>query len=299
MVFEKTNKKIYSKYSHVSWAADSPYWVSDASYVASAKPIKMLHYHNMYEMGICVAGSGEFQINDRVYRFKKGDISFVTHFTPHYSNSDKGYPARWKVIFFDPIRLMKLAGMLDPDKALLAVGVDIPFSGIFSPEENPRLTEFVNDVIEQLKIDDEYTDIALAFSIGSFIISSTRYARTHPANDGAPVMIDKQHYNKIAPAISIINAHMENTEMLKETELAKICKTSVSNLRKLFVKQTGISPKVYINETRMAYAEYLISNTDMSIIEIASKVGYSEVSGFNRLFKATFGTSPSEYRKQK
>ena len=117
MEYEIRDKKLHVKYSHVRWAEDAPYWVSNASYAALAKPIEILHYHNMYEMGICMEGSGEFQINDKLYRFKKGDISFVTHFTPHFSNSDQGYPARWTVVFFEPVRLMQLAGMLDPEKA--------------------------------------------------------------------------------------------------------------------------------------------------------------------------------------
>ena len=95
----------------------------------------------------------------------------------------------------------------------------------------------------------------------------------------------------------MINRHMSNSSMIKEDVLAEVCKTSIPNLRRLFISYTGLSPKAYINRTRMAYAEYLISNTDMTIISISAEVGYSEVSGFNRIFKATFGKTPTEYRK--
>ncbi len=291
------NKKLYSKYKHVHWAGDDPYWVSNATYAAPAAPIETLHYHNMYEMGICMEGSGEFQINEKLYRFKKGDITFVNHFTPHNSNSDQGYPARWTVVFFEPVKLMQLAGMLDPEKALQAANVDIPFSGVFSPEENPGLTRFVQTIINQTKIQDEYTEISLAFSIGSFIIACTRYIRSHTSN-AEPFMINKQNYHRIAPAISVINAHMSNSEMIKEPVLAELCKMSIANFRRIFKEYTGLSPKSYINKTRMAYAEYLLQNTDMTIAQIASEVGYSEISGFNRIFNSVFSMSPNKYRKQ-
>ena len=297
MEYEIRTKKLYLKYSPVEWAGKEPYWVSNASYSAPAKPIEKLHYHNMYEMGICVSGSGEFQINDKLYRFSKGDIVFVNHFTPHYSNSDHGYPARWKVVFFDPIKLMQLAGMLDPEKALMTANVDIPFSGVFSPDENPDLTNFVTNIIKQTEIRDEYTDASLAFSIGSFIIACTRYTQTHHINE-KPMMINRQHYHKIAPAIAIINKNMTNSAMIREDALAQVCKMSIPNMRKLFIKYTGLSPKVYINHIRMSYAEYLLINTDMTVLKIANEVGYSEVSGFNRIFASTFGMTPSEYRKQ-
>ena len=297
MEYTIRKKKLYSKYNHVHWAGDEPYWVSDATYAAPSLPIEMLHYHNMYEMGICMEGRGEYQINDRVYQFKTGDIVFVNHFTPHNSNSANGYPARWTVVFFDPVKLMQFAGMLDPDKALKTANLDISFSGVFSPEENPELTRFVKNIITQTKIQDEYTEVSVAFAIGTFIIACTRYMREHP-QAYEPTALTKHTYHRIAPAIHMINAHMSNAAMIKETALAELCNMSVANFRRQFKTHTGLSPKSYINKTRMAYAEYLISNTDMNIAKIAYEVGYSEISGFNRIFRSTFLTSPSEYRKK-
>ena len=179
MEYEIRKKKLYTKYNHVSWASGAPYWVSNATHTEPPTPISRLHYHNMYEMGMCLEGCGEYQINDRVYRFKAGDIVFINHFTPHYSNSQIGYPAKWKIVFFDPVRLMQLAGMLDPDKVLLTARFEMPFSGIFAPDEHPELTDFIKKIIQQAEIKDEYTDINMAFSIGNFIIACTRYLKSH------------------------------------------------------------------------------------------------------------------------
>ena len=297
MEYEIRKKKLYSKYSHVHWAGDEPYWVSDASYAAPSHPIEMLHYHNMYEMGICMNGRGEYQIKERLYRFKAGDIVFVNRFTPHNSNSDYGYPAHWTVVFFDPLRLMRFARMLDPDMALQMANLDISFSGVFSHDENPALTKFIKTVISETKIQDDYTDASVAFAIGTFMIACTRYIKEHP-KDSEPITIENHAYHRIAPAIHTIDAHMSNAAVINETALAELCNMSVANFRRQFKMNTGLSPKSYINKTRMTYAEYLISNTDMNIAKIAYEVGYSEISGFNRIFRATFSTSPSEYRKK-
>lgn len=297
MEYEVRKKKLYTKYRHVNWASGAPYWVSNAKYTEPADPITKLHYHNMYEVGMCIEGCGEYQINDRVYHFKAGDIVFINHFTPHYSNSQSGSPAKWKIVFFDPVRVMQLAGMLDPDKALLTARFDIPLNGIFAPDEHPQLTEIIKNIIERAEIKDEYTDINMAFSIGNFIIACARYLKTQPIPE-EPDTISKNQYHRITPAISTINAHMANTAMVEETALAKLCKMSVSNLRLLFKKYTGLSPKEYINNTRMAYADYLLTNTNMTVLKISTEVGYNEISGFNRMFKLTFGMSPSDYRKK-
>ena len=295
MNYEINKRKLYIKYKYVSWASGEPYWVSNATFYAPAEPIDSLHYHNMYETGICMEGCGEYQINNRVYSFQKGDIVFVNQFTPHNSNSKQGYPAKWKIVFFDPVRLMQLAGMLDPEKNFLNAEYDMPFSGVFSPDEHPQLTDFIRNIIALAEVQDEFTDMTMAFSIGNFIIACKRYLKTHEISTKS-FTVSKSNYHKITPAVSMISSHMSNSKMIEEEALAKLCKMSVSNMRRLFKKHTGLSPKAYINNTRMSYAEYLVSNTDMTVLKIANEVGYSEVSGFNRIFKATFGVSPSDYR---
>lgn len=297
MKYEIRKKKFYLNYRHVNWTGGEPYWVTDATYAAPSDPVDKLHYHNMYELGICVDGSGEIHINDRIYHFKKGDVQFISHYVPHFSNSDPASPARWKLIFFDPAKLMQHGGILDPEKAISVADADLPFSGIFAPDEYPKLTEFIKKILNLAETQDEYTDISIAFFVGSFFIECKRYLNAHPATD-KPFKVNKSSYYKITPAIDTITGHMSNSEMLEENVLAQKCNMSVSSLKRLFKKYTGFSPKAYINNTRMAYAEYLIINTNMTVLKISNEVGYSEVSGFNRIFKATFGLTPSEYRKK-
>ena len=296
MEYKINKKKLPIRFRDIRETKSGPYWISDAKDAMEPGQIDRLHYHNMCELGICIQGSGEVQIDDKVYRFKQGDIELIGSYVPHFSNSDLDAPAYWKLIFFDPLKLMQLAGMLDPEKALLTANINIPCSAVFSPDDNPKLTSFIKNIMEQCEIQDEYTDSSLAFAIGTFLISCARYTKTHQISS-KPTTLEKRNYYRIAPAIDRINAHINDHEMLKEENLAKLCNISISTLRRAFIKHVGMSPKVYINQTRMAYAEYLLKNTNMSIFEISSKVGYGEVSGFNRIFKSVFSISPSEYRK--
>lgn len=297
MEYTIQKKRLPIRYRNIRESREEPYWVSDAKPYTPQKPITFLHYHDMYELGVCIEGRGNMQIDDRLYSFEKGDIVFICRYVPHYARSYSSAPARWKQVFFDPVRLMQLAGMLDPDKAISAANIDIPFSGVFSPMENPELTAFVKEIIMQGDMNDEFTDISLAFSIGRFIISCARYMRTNGILSKS-VDPKRDKYRRILPAVDMINAHLSNSDMLKEESLADLCKISVSTLRRLFVKHTGLSPKNYINKTRMSWAEYLLQNTEMTVAQIALEVGYSEISGFNRIFNNTFSTSPSEYRKK-
>lgn len=69
-------------------------------------------------------------------------------------------------------------------------------------------------------------------------------------------------------------------------------------LGRLFKKEAGISVTDYINSQRIKYACWLLDNSDQSIISIASRVGFNNVTYFNRLFKSVHGISPTAYRSK-
>jgi AraC-like DNA-binding protein len=138
--------------------------------------------------------------------------------------------------------------------------------------------------------------MAVAFNIGDFLITCQKYQ--HLLSYQPDEKIRKSEYRRISPAINRINTALSNPQIISEAELARVCEMSVSNFRRVFKLETGLSPKAYITKARMDYAEYLLKNTNMTITEIAEKLGYNAVCGFNKIFSSFFGMSPSNYRKK-
>jgi len=64
-----------------------------------------------------------------------------------------------------------------------------------------------------------------------------------------------------------------------------------------FKQYTGSNFVNYLKDIRMKKAKELLARTDMKIIEISQEVGYDNEKHFMKIFKATCGVSPSEYRK--
>lgn len=81
------------------------------------------------------------------------------------------------------------------------------------------------------------------------------------------------------------------------SDLAERLYTSTSTLSRIFKKSTGMYFTEYVNKVRMDYAVGELEYSDESITRIAVDSGFSNLSVFNRVFKDTFGVSPSEYRK--
>lgn len=74
---------------------------------------------------------------------------------------------------------------------------------------------------------------------------------------------------------------------------------SVSALKKCFKGVYGVAIFTFMRNFRMDLATKLLCQTDLSITEIAGKVGYSNISKFSEAFKSIKGETPKNYRKLK
>lgn len=72
--------------------------------------------------------------------------------------------------------------------------------------------------------------------------------------------------------------------------------TSVRNLNAICTQVFGKPVSEIIETRKLTEARKLLLNTDKTIAEIGSEVGYDEKSYFSRVFKRVTGLTPSEYR---
>lgn len=80
-------------------------------------------------------------------------------------------------------------------------------------------------------------------------------------------------------------------------ELAALSSLSVSGLEKHFKESFGVSPLTYRNTIRIERAKLLLEG-GFSIAETASKVGFSDIYYFSRVFKTVCGITPGKYSKE-
>lgn len=64
-----------------------------------------------------------------------------------------------------------------------------------------------------------------------------------------------------------------------------------------FKEYTGLNFVSYLKDIRMKEAEKLLTYSNKRVIEISQKIGYENEKHFMKVFKTTYGVSPSEYRK--
>jgi AraC-like DNA-binding protein len=98
----------------------------------------------------------------------------------------------------------------------------------------------------------------------------------------------------LAPAMKAI--HTAPDRKWTVADLATEAAVSRSSLDGRFRDVLGLSPIRYVNEWRMRIAQDLLATTEVTVAEIARRVGYDSEEAFSRAFKRAHGQSPSPWR---
>ncbi|MEU1872913.1 MULTISPECIES: AraC family transcriptional regulator [unclassified Streptomyces] len=98
----------------------------------------------------------------------------------------------------------------------------------------------------------------------------------------------------LAPALRAFHGRPDRSWTV--ASLAGQAGVSRALFAKRFTELMGRPPLAYLTECRMADAEALLTDTDLSIAQVARSVGYADAFGFSAAFKRHKGLSPSTFR---
>jgi AraC-like DNA-binding protein len=102
---------------------------------------------------------------------------------------------------------------------------------------------------------------------------------------------------RIETALGIIQDGFQHNPRVRE--LAHQVHLSRWHFIRLFKAETSLSPKQYVRNLRMQEAEELLSQSFLSVKEIAASLGFEDRSQFSRDFKKFRGSAPSKFRARK
>ncbi len=80
-------------------------------------------------------------------------------------------------------------------------------------------------------------------------------------------------------------------------QLGKIACCSSYHYQRMFTYMAGITLSEYIRRRRMSLAAVDLKQSDMKIIDVAMKYGYSSPTAFNRAFQTIHGIAPSHIKE--
>jgi AraC-like DNA-binding protein len=102
--------------------------------------------------------------------------------------------------------------------------------------------------------------------------------------------------SKILESMSYIQLNLD-----KKLTVAALATRSNQNhdyFSRQFLTHTGQRPMNYIHEKKIERAQYLITTTDKTFMEIAIDTGFANLPHFSKIFKQIVKLAPGEYRRQ-
>ena len=105
----------------------------------------------------------------------------------------------------------------------------------------------------------------------------------------------KRNQDRIKRAIAFMEKHYD--EEISLLQIAQSAFLSPCHFCRLFKKQVGTTCSKYLSILRINKARELLREKELSVTEICFKVGFNDLTHFERVFKGLEGTTPSVYRR--
>jgi AraC-like DNA-binding protein len=240
-----------------------------------------------YELFVITKGILYLEYNNRQYTVKEGEMLLLPPVEPPY-NTRKGYESSACSFYWMHFGIPALP----PPPAIIST-ISIPEqTRLANPEKIVILMKQLQDMVRGKAtiytlnymttsiLCQVYDDVASSSSDGNGVTSLNDIKKSR-----------SQLYNDMVDYITH-NIHSKLTVY----QIAKHFGYNEKYISRMFSSITGLTLKQFILQKKAEEASFFLTDTNLSIEEIAGKLGYSDSHNFTRSYKRQTGLAPTEYR---
>jgi AraC-like DNA-binding protein len=254
------------------------------------------HFHPEYELVLVVKSHGQRIIGNGIGDFTDGDLVFIGANVPHIYRNDSvfyqhsaDHRAESVIVHFLEDFLgesfMELQEMI-PVRQLFqraALGLEI-----FGPTKDYVIARML-----EMSQQEGMRRLILLLDILTTLAESPHLLTlsTQIIEGSNPVESEK-----VSQVFDYISQHYQRRIALRE--IADLMNMSVPSVCRFIKRRTHKTLVNLINELRISHACQLLTDTNLSIIEICYDCGFQNLSNFNRQFRFLKHSNPQTFRKQ-
>jgi AraC-like DNA-binding protein len=254
------------------------------------------HYHPEHEIHLVRHGTGTSIVGDHVGRFAPGHLVLVGSNLPHHWISD--LPPGEHIVGRDVVLQLHPDWLRACEQLLPELGA---VRGTF--ERASRGIEFTGTTASQAAAELE----AVGWSAGTrrlrhllellTILDEAPPDEAHllatpwtPAVDGAEAsdLVDR--------TLTYLFGRVEGE--VRMSEAAALVGMSESGFSRAFQRASGTTFTETVRKLRLTHACHLLEQTDLPVATVCRRVGYRNLSNFNRQFRAEHRCTPREHRRR-
>lgn len=269
-------------------AAYSQYWarIRSSQYDDFAPPLQIVSYgeeqwhprrmhererSELYGVELVLEGDVDFVQDGAHYVVGPGEVYLLRRGVPHRYATGPSTHLSKQYVTIDGALL---------ESVLLATGMDTVDHVV---PEQPGLIREIFDTIGHL-MTTKPDGFALELSAVAYrLLVVLSYSVSH------------RHPEPIRAAIEYIDQNL--TRPLTTEDICRVAGLSQTHFNRLFRQHIGVSPKQFFISHKMAWAEHLLTDSQFTIKEIATTLGYEDPLYFSSQFRRHMGISPKFYRQ--
>ncbi len=251
------------------------------------------HFHPEYEIHLIVATTGKMFVGDHIDSFAPGNLVLVGPNLPHnwVSEVPEGVTIAQRNLVlqfgdgFATRCLQNFPEWRQVETLLADARRGVSFGAHTSARIQPLFHELLHarglrrlvlfmSMLEALAADADRTLLATP----AYKADPTGFAAT-----------------RINHALAYIGKNLASE--LRESDLAQLAGQSVSAFSRYFRRHTGLPFVQYVNRMRINLACQLLMDDELSVTDICYKVGFNNLSNFNRQFLNAKAMTPSQFRR--
>jgi AraC-like DNA-binding protein len=262
------------------------YRSSQASIIEDPKQLAILHCHDYFEIFIVNQGNAIHNINGVNQKLSPGMLYFIRPDDIH--------------AYLKPSLHFQIVNIIVPNETfkffLNFVGNNyygqrllsptLPPYAVLTHNELESLMESLRQLLVRSRIMKSASDTLFRIAIFNLL---TTYFPIIPSKNSVP----------IPDWLTVVSIEMLKKPNFTEglTALYRLSDKSIEHVSRSCRKYLNKTPSQLVNEIRLEYAAHCLIETDASIVDICTDIGFDSLSYFYHLFQAYYGVTPRQLRK--
>lgn len=251
-----------------------------------------MHWHPFAEILLSLYDNNEVTINFNDYALKTNDLAIIYPGDLHSLNpvDEDAF-----ILVQFPLDLLMIMSEINSNFSLFSQFHFIKYDS--SNIDADRMIVLIKELPELYNSDKIFNEVRIYSLLLDFFAKLGQYC-VNGKNEEFFSDVNTEYKSTKLITEACLYISQNCTKPLTLDDISQHIGISKSHFSHLFKKYTNMTFIEFLTTERIKRSEFLLSDPNAHIIDIAFDSGFSSISSFNRAFKKINGVSPSEFRER-
>ncbi|MNH94915.1 HTH-type transcriptional activator RhaS [compost metagenome] len=257
-----------------------------------------MHAHRGYELYFCLEGHGKLMVGDRVYSLLPGAFVIMKPHVLHWPRVIGTQPLHRVVLSIDERYVLNsfnsVPGIGSCVRALLTEPQCPSSYWLLPTAKVEEIRGILLRLTQEIAEKTAYYEASMFHMLIELFVALAREQLSPP--DTVANEVENNTFHLTDRILRYLTEHYADS--IEVSRLHERFNVSRSHMYDHFKQSTGHSLNRYLTLYRINQAKRLLMDTPLSVTEIASAVGFKDLSHFFHTFKMESGLTPNAFRKK-